>query len=169
LSGLRMWFVAQNKRCGCLSLRWLWTTNLSTRTKSWMGDLSSQVRSCLPCCFVTACSTGLHLPNVLVHSFACIIAPSTWWFHFESLPCSLASHASMIFLQNKALAAPHACLLHVVWWKMLEGHPMMHHGACMVRLTRLPPSKHVLMLSSPLISKIKNKIRAIKYKFRGVF
>jgi predicted nucleic acid-binding Zn finger protein len=51
---------------------------------------------------------------------------------------------------------------------MLEGHPMMHHGACMVRLTRLPPSKHVLMLR---ISKIKNKIRAInefKYKFRGV-
>jgi hypothetical protein len=38
---------------------------------------------------------------------------------------------------------------------MLDGHPMMHHGACMVRLTRLPPSKHVLMLSTPLISKIK--------------
>jgi hypothetical protein len=55
---------------------------------------------------------------------------------------------------------------------MLEGHPMMYHGACMVSLTRLPPSKHVLMLSTPLISKIKNKIRDInefKYKFRGVF
>jgi hypothetical protein len=55
---------------------------------------------------------------------------------------------------------------------MLKGHPMMHHGACMVRLTRLPPSKHALMLSTPLILKIKNKIRAInefKYKFRGVF
>jgi hypothetical protein len=42
----------------------------------------------------------------------------------------------------------------------------------MVRLTRLPPSKHVLMLSTPLISKNKNKFRAIselKYKFRGVF
>jgi hypothetical protein len=38
---------------------------------------------------------------------------------------------------------------------MLEGHPMMYRGACMVRLTRLPPSKHVLMLSTPLISKIK--------------
>jgi hypothetical protein len=38
---------------------------------------------------------------------------------------------------------------------MLEGHPIMHHGACMVRLTRLAPSKHVLMLSAPLISKIK--------------
>jgi hypothetical protein len=48
----------------------------------------------------------------------------------------------------------------------------MGHGACMVRLTRLPPSKHVWMLSTPLISKIKNKFRAInefKYKFRGVF
>jgi hypothetical protein len=69
----------------------------------------SPVRSCLLCCFVTACFTGLHLPNVLIHSFACIIAPSTWWFCFESPPCSLTSHASMIFLQNKALAAP-ACL-----------------------------------------------------------
>jgi hypothetical protein len=49
---------------------------------------------------------------------------------------------------------------------------MMDHGACMVRLTRLPPSKHVLMLSTPLILKHKNKIRAInefKYIFRGVF
>jgi hypothetical protein len=38
---------------------------------------------------------------------------------------------------------------------------MMYHGACMVRLTRLPPSKHALMLSTPLILKIKNKIRDI--------
>jgi hypothetical protein len=48
----------------------------------------------------------------------------------------------------------------------------MHHGACMVRLTRLPPSKHVLMLSTPLIPKNKNKLSAcneFKYKFRGVF
>jgi zona occludens toxin (predicted ATPase) len=55
---------------------------------------------------------------------------------------------------------------------MLKGHPMMYHGACMVRLTRLSPSKHALILSTPLISKIKNKIRGInelKYKFRGVF
>jgi hypothetical protein len=74
----------------------------------------------------------------------------------------------MIFLQNKALAAPHAC--PCMWFdKMLKGHPMMYHGACMVRLTRLPPSKHALMLSTPLILKIKNKIRAIKYKFREVF
>jgi hypothetical protein len=54
---------------------------------------------------------------------------------------------------------------------MLEGHPMMDHGACMVWLARLPPSKHVLMLSTPLISKNKNKLRAcneFKYKFRGV-
>jgi hypothetical protein len=48
----------------------------------------------------------------------------------------------------------------------------MHHGACMVKLIKLPPSKHVLMLSTPLISKNKNKLRAcneFKYKFRGVF
>jgi hypothetical protein len=55
---------------------------------------------------------------------------------------------------------------------MLKGHPMMYHGACMVRLTRLPPSKHVLMLSTPQISKIKNKFRAtreLRHKFREGF
>jgi hypothetical protein len=48
----------------------------------------------------------------------------------------------------------------------------MHHGACMICLTRLPPSKHVLRLNTPLISKIKNKFRAMKelnHKFREVF
>jgi hypothetical protein len=44
------------------------------------------------------------------------------------------------------------------WWKLLKGHLMMHHGACMICLTRLPPSKHVLRLSTPLISKIKKKL-----------
>jgi hypothetical protein len=47
----------------------------------------------------------------------------------------------------------------------------MHHGACMICLTRLPPSKHVLWLSTPLNSKIKNKIRAmgeLKHKLREV-
>jgi hypothetical protein len=64
----------------------------------------------------------VHLPNVLVHSFACIIAPFTRCFRFELLPYSLASHASMIFLQNKALAAPHAC--PCMWFdKMLKGTP----------------------------------------------
>jgi hypothetical protein len=56
--------------------------------------------------------------------------------------------------------------------KDVGGHPVMHHGACMVKLTRLPPFKHVLMLSTPLISKIKNKFRSInefKYKFREGF
>jgi hypothetical protein len=55
---------------------------------------------------------------------------------------------------------------------MLEGHYMMYHGACMVKLTRLPPSKHVLMLSTPLISKNKYKIRdmgELKHKLREVF
>jgi hypothetical protein len=52
---------------------------------------------------------------------------------------------------------------------MLEGHPVMYHGACMVRLTRLPPSKHALMLSTPLILKKNRAINEFKYKFRGVF
>jgi hypothetical protein len=48
----------------------------------------------------------------------------------------------------------------------------MHHGACKICLTRLPPPKHVLRLSTSLISKNKNKLRAInelKHKFREVF
>jgi hypothetical protein len=58
------------------------------------------------------------------------------------------------------------------WWKLLGGHPMMHYGACMINLTRLPPSKHVLRWSTPLISKIKNNFRdmeELKHKFREVF
>jgi hypothetical protein len=49
---------------------------------------------------------------------------------------------------------------------------MMQYGACMINLTRLPPSKHVLRLSTPLILKIKNNFRAmgdLKHKFREVF
>jgi hypothetical protein len=56
--------------------------------------------------------------------------------------------------------------------KDVGGLLVMHHGACMVRLTRLSPSKHVLMLGTPQISENKDKIRAcneFKYKFRGVF
>jgi hypothetical protein len=56
--------------------------------------------------------------------------------------------------------------------KDVGGASVMHHGACMVKLTRLPPSKHVLMLGTPLISKNKNKLRAcneFEYKFREVF
>jgi hypothetical protein len=49
---------------------------------------------------------------------------------------------------------------------------MMHHGACMICLTRLPPSKHVLRPSTPLISIIKNNFIAmgeLNHKFREVF
>jgi hypothetical protein len=56
--------------------------------------------------------------------------------------------------------------------KDVGGHPVMHHGARMVKLTRLPPAKHILMLSTPLISKNNYKIRDInefKYKIREVF
>jgi hypothetical protein len=87
------------------------------------------------------------------------------------LPCLTCLHD---IPANKALAGPPPPCLYFACGliKVLEGHPMMHHGACMIRLTRLPPSKYVLMLSTTLILKIKNKIRAInefKYKFREVF
>jgi hypothetical protein len=42
----------------------------------------------------------------------------------------------------------------------------------MINLTRLPPSKHILRLSTPLVSIIKNNFRAmgeLKHKFREVF
>jgi hypothetical protein len=49
---------------------------------------------------------------------------------------------------------------------------MMHYGACMINSTRLPPSKHVIRLSTPLILKIKNNCRAmeeLKHKFSESF
>jgi hypothetical protein len=58
LSGIRMCFVARNKRGGRLSLRWFRTTNWSTQTKSCMGDLplsSSWLGSSLAH-FITACT-----------------------------------------------------------------------------------------------------------------
>jgi hypothetical protein len=48
----------------------------------------------------------------------------------------------------------------------------MYYGACMINLTRLLPLKHVLRLSTPLISKNKNNFRAmgeLKHKFREFF
>jgi hypothetical protein len=48
----------------------------------------------------------------------------------------------------------------------------MHHGACMICLTRLPLSKHILRLTTLLISKIRNNFRAmgeLKHKFSEVF
>jgi hypothetical protein len=124
------------------------------------------------CDFCACVLHKLHRPSSLIHSFACIIGPSTWCLCFESCPCSFASHASMNFLQNKAFCPPMLVICMCPWWKLLEEHPVMHHGACMIYLTRLPPSKHVLRLSTSLISKIKNKFRAIeelKHKFREVF
>jgi hypothetical protein len=117
----------------------------------------------------------LHLPNALVHSFACIIGPSTWCSCFESCPCSLASldsHATMNFLQSHACYPRILVLCMWSWWKLLKGHPMMYYGACMIKLTRLPPSKHILRLNTPRILKIKNNFRAtgkLKHKFREVF
>jgi hypothetical protein len=84
------------------------------------------------------------------------------------LPCLTSLHD---IPAKQSLGCPHACPLHVVWLKLLEGHPLMHHGACKVRSTRLPPSKHVLTLST-LILKNKSKLRAyneFKYKFIGIF
>jgi hypothetical protein len=72
-----------------------------------------------------------------------------------------------------SFGCPHPCLYFACGFiEDVGGHPMMHQSACMVRLTRLPPSKHVLMRSTTLISKIKNNFRAmgkLRHKFREVF
>jgi hypothetical protein len=56
----------------------------------------------------------VHLPNVLVHSFACIIIPSTSCFRFDSLPYSLASHASMNSYKTKPWLPP--MLVLCIWF-----------------------------------------------------
>jgi hypothetical protein len=121
-----------------------------------------------------AFSSALHAPLLLCDHVLHGVAPPKcsrpllclhdWSLHLivllwvtSMLPCLTCLH-EIPAKQN--FGCPHACPLHVVWWKMLEGHPVMHHGACIVKLTHLPPSKHVLMLSTPLILKNKNKLRA---------
>jgi hypothetical protein len=98
---------------------------------------------------------ALVAPLKLSHPLLCLYY---WSFHLMPLlwvcPCSLVSHATMNFLYSNA-CYPHMLVLCMwYWWKLLKGHPMMHHGACMICLTRLPPSKHVLRLSTPIILKI---------------
>jgi hypothetical protein len=116
----------------------------------WLGFL--QRDDLLFLTFVPACSTSCTTQTL---SSTPLLVPSTWCLCFESCPSSLASHATMNFLHNNACFPPVLALCMWSWWKSLKGHPMMHHGACMIYLTRLPASKHVLRLSTPLISKIK--------------
>jgi hypothetical protein len=172
---------------GCLSLRWFWTTKLSTQTEIWMSCLPAEeehqgrlnmgrpaslgrpawVASCHPWLrFIPAHSSSLcdlcahvlhelHRQNSLIHSFACVIGPSTWCLCFESCPCSFASHASIFFRKPRPCCPPMLVPCMWLWWKLLTEHHVMYHGACMICLTRLPASKLVLRLSTPLILKIK--------------
>jgi hypothetical protein len=74
----------------------------------------------------------LHHPNALVHSFACIIGPSTWCSWFESCPYSLsplASHAPLI--SCKVMLVAHPCLsfargLDESCWKGIQWCIMVH-------------------------------------------
>jgi hypothetical protein len=73
-----------------------------------------------------------------------------------SLPCSIASCASTYFLQNKAHSTSlcpmlvFACAQDAKWWVP----SVMHYGHKMLRKLQNPPLNHVLMLITPLISKI---------------
>jgi hypothetical protein len=123
-------YIGEAGRPGLTGLGCLWPS-LARFPPAWSS----------PFCDFCACVLNkLHRPNSLIHSFACIIGPSTGCLCFESYPCSFASHASMNFLQNKAWCPPILALCMWPWWKLLEEHPVMEHGACMICLTRLPPS-----------------------------
>jgi hypothetical protein len=122
LSGLRMWFVARNKRGGCLCLRWLWTTNLSTQTKRCMGDLplssswlsSSLVHSCF---FVASwprapwgCTFQTSRPLLCLHYCSFHLVFSLWvttmlpWLTcLNDIP------------KKQSLGCPPCLSLHVVW------------------------------------------------------
>jgi hypothetical protein len=52
---------------------------------------------------------------------------------------------------------------------MLEGHPVMYHGACMVRLTRLPPFKAKHSSNFELLKIFFRAMQELKHKFREVF
>jgi hypothetical protein len=105
-----------------------------------------------------SCSRApLVAPPKLSHPLLCL---HYWSFHLmpflwvmSMLPYFTCHHE---FPAKQCLLPPMLVLCMWSWWKFLGGHPMMHHGACMICLTRLPPSQHVLRLSTPLILKIKN-------------
>jgi hypothetical protein len=113
LSGIRMCFVEPNKLDGWLSLRWFWTTNLSTRSKSWMSDLP--VHSCLlvsswpraprGCTFQTFSSTPL---------LAILLLPFDV-FSLSHFHAPLPHMHPWYACKTKSWLPPHACTLHVVW------------------------------------------------------
>jgi hypothetical protein len=100
------------------------------RAPLWLGFLPARSS---PLCDLCACVLHLlHRLNALVHSFACIIGPSTWCSCFESCPCSLAplaSHATINFLQIHACCPPMIVLC--MWsyescWKGIQWCIMVH-------------------------------------------
>jgi hypothetical protein len=71
----------------------------------------------------------LHCPKALVHSFSCIIDPSTWclmlWVMFM-LPCSTCFTCPVKFLQSEACCPPMLVLFMWSWWKLMKGYPTVH-------------------------------------------
>jgi hypothetical protein len=121
--------------------------------------------------FVPACSTSCTVQTL---SYTPLLALLVLLFDAFALS---HVHAPLLHVPPW-ISAKHCCPPPMLvfcmwpWWKLLEWHTIMHHGACMICLTRLPFSKNVLRLSTPLILKIKNKFRAMKeleHNFREVF
>jgi hypothetical protein len=101
--------------------------------------------------FLLVCSTSCTAQTLSSTPFLALLVLPLDASCFESCLCSLAplaSHVTMNFLQSIACCPPMPILCMWSWWKLLGGHPMMYYGACMINLTRLPPSKHILWLSN---------------------
>jgi hypothetical protein len=76
----------------------------------------------------------LRRPNALVHSFSCIIGPSTWCFILwvmSMLPCSTCFTCHHEIPAKSCLLPTHACPLHVVLMKVDE---RASNGAYMINL-----------------------------------
>jgi hypothetical protein len=132
---------------------------------AWVACFSSRLQlapaySCLLCCLWPHAPRGCTAQTLSSTPLLALLLLPLDGFALSHFYAPLLHMPPWYSYKTRPWLPPHACPLHVVWWKMLEGHPVMHHGGCMVRLTRLPPSKHVLMLSTPLILKNKNKLRA---------
>jgi hypothetical protein len=148
LSGLRMWFVGQNRWGGWLSLRWLWTTNLSTRTKSWMGDLplssswlgSSLVHSCLfvaswpraprGCTFQTFSSTPLLALSLLpldvfaLSPFHALLPHMHPWYTYKTRPWMPPILVLCMWFDKRCWRGIPWCIMVHVWLGQLDCLPL---------------------------------------------
>jgi hypothetical protein len=97
------------------------------RALPWLGFLPA--RSFLLHDFLARVLHEFHRLNPPVHSFSCIIGPSTWCFMLwvmSMLPCSTCFTGHHEFPAKLCLLPTHACLCMWSWWELMKEHPMVH-------------------------------------------